>query len=77
MSTTLRKTVPARELPAAWQEEGRFAPEKPVTVTVEPAVGTTGRPASPLRFIGAGRGLFGSAREIDEHLRRQRDAWAS
>ena len=77
MGTLLRKIVQARELPEPWREEGRFAPEEPVTVTVEPAAGATPRPASPLRFIGAGRGLFGSAHEIDEHLGRQRDAWGS
>jgi hypothetical protein len=77
MGTLLRKIVPARELPAAWREEGRYAPEEPVAVTVEPAAGATAQPSSPLRFIGAGRGLFGSAQEIDEHLGRQRDAWTS
>ena len=77
MSTRLRKTVPARELPAAWREEGRFSPEEAVTVTIEAVADAAMLPASPRRFIGAGRGLFGSAGEIDEHLRRQRDEWTS
>ena len=77
MGTTLRKTVRAGELPEVWREEGRFAPEEAVTVTVEPAAGAAPQAASPLRFIGAGRGLFRSAREIDAHLDRQRDGWSS
>jgi hypothetical protein len=74
MSATLRKTVPARELPASWREEGRFAPEEPVTVTIEPVAATTARVHLPSWFFGAGRGLFASTRAIDHHLRRQLDA---
>jgi hypothetical protein len=76
MATKLRKIVSARELPASWREEGRFAPEERVTVTVEaaPASEATG---SPLRFLGAGKGLFASAQEIDDYLRQQRDSWGS
>jgi hypothetical protein len=71
--TTYSKTVKARELPAEWREEWRFAPDEQVTITIvreHPKPGD-----SPKRFIGAGKGLFASAREIDAHLRRQRDAW--
>jgi hypothetical protein len=32
----LQKTVAARELPKAWREEGRFAPDQRVTVVIEP-----------------------------------------
>jgi hypothetical protein len=32
----LRKTVSARELPLSWREEGAFAPDERVTVTIEP-----------------------------------------
>jgi hypothetical protein len=32
----VRKTVMARELPKAWREEGRFAPDQRVTVVIEP-----------------------------------------
>jgi hypothetical protein len=32
----LQKTVTARELPAAWREEGRFTPDQRVTVVIEP-----------------------------------------
>ena len=74
MARTLRKTVPARELPASWREDGRFAPDEPVTV--EP-VAAAGRADSPVRLLGAGKGLFASAGAIDDYLRRQRDAWTS
>ena len=29
------------------------------------------------RFLGKGRGLFASAREVDAYLRRNREAWKS
>jgi hypothetical protein len=32
----VQKTVMARELPKAWREEGRFAPDQRVTVVIEP-----------------------------------------
>ena len=32
----VRKTVLARELPEAWREEGRFAPDQRVTIVIEP-----------------------------------------
>ena len=32
----VQKTVMARELPDAWREEGRFAPDQRVTVVIEP-----------------------------------------
>lgn len=32
----LTKTLPARDLPAAWREEGQFRPDDRVTVTIEP-----------------------------------------
>lgn len=37
MKTVYKKTVPARELPPQWREEGQFAPDEQVTVYVEPA----------------------------------------
>ena len=37
MRALLKKTVPARELPPEWQQEGQFAPDEQVTVYVEPA----------------------------------------
>ncbi len=36
MDVGLRKTIEARELPASWQEEGRFAPNEQVMVRIEP-----------------------------------------
>ena len=75
MRTLYKKSVAARDLPAEWREEGRFAPDDRVTVVITPA-GRDGA-GSPKRFIGAGKGLFASAREVDAYLRRQRDAWDS
>jgi hypothetical protein len=76
MATTLRKLLPAGELPASWREEGRFAPDDQVRVTVE-AVLPAASSGSPLRFLGAGKGLFASVHEVDDYIRRQRDAWES
>lgn len=72
MATTLRKTIPAHDLPAAWRKEGQFAPDQQVSVTVELAPPPGG---SPLDYLGVGKELFASAAEIDEYLREQRDAW--
>jgi len=69
------KTVKASELPTEWREEAQLAPDEEVMVTVRPAAArATG---SPKRFIGAGKGLFGSAQEVDAYLQRHRDAWQS
>jgi hypothetical protein len=32
----VQKTIAAHELPEAWREEGRFAPDQRVTVVIEP-----------------------------------------
>ena len=34
----VHKTLGARELPEAWREEGRFAPDQRVTVVIEPGI---------------------------------------
>jgi hypothetical protein len=70
-----KRSVQARELPAQWREEGRFAPDDRVTVVITPERGTAA--GSPKRFVGAGKGLFGSGEDVDAYLRRQRDAWTS
>ena len=75
MKTLYKRSLAARELPAEWREEGRFAPDDQVTGVITPAGGEGA--GSPRRFIGAGRGLFASAREVDAYLRRLRDAWGS
>jgi hypothetical protein len=75
MKSLYRKSVKARELPAEWQREGSFSPDDEVTVIITPAVAGVG--ASPRRFIGKGKGLFASAREVDAYLRRTREAWKS
>lgn len=36
MKTLYKRTIEARELPAAWREEGQFAPDDRVTIWVEP-----------------------------------------
>jgi len=75
MSGLYQKSMKARELPAKWREEGRFAPDDQVIVTITSA--GTKESSSPKRFIGAGKGLFASAREVDAHIQRNRDAWES
>lgn len=75
MRTVYKRSVEARELPARWRKEGRFAPDDRVTVVITPA--THEELGSPKRFIGAGKGLFGSARDVDAYVRRSRDAWES
>lgn len=32
---TISKSIPARELPSEWREEGSFAPDDRVTVTID------------------------------------------
>jgi hypothetical protein len=75
MKSSYTKSVKARELPAAWRKEGRFSPDDEVTVTITPAAAGMG--GSPKRFIGKGKGLFASAREVDAYLRRNREGWKS
>jgi hypothetical protein len=72
-SATIRKTLRVADIPRSWQVELPEDPEAPVEVAITPL-----RPAaglSPKRFLGAGRGLFASAADIDSHIRRSRDAW--
>ncbi len=83
MKARYRKSLRACELPAEWRAAGHFAPDEQVTVTITPDSQDTGTPdsqdtgGSPKRFIGAGKGLFASAREVDTYLRRSRNAWRS
>jgi hypothetical protein len=76
MKALCKKSILAQELPAKWQEEGRFAPDDRVTFVITPAARETVA-GSPKPFIGAGKGLFGSVREINAYIRRNRDAWNS
>ncbi len=75
MKRLYRKSVKARELPTEWRKEGRFSPDDEVMVTITPAAAGAGE--SPSHFIGRGKGLFASAREVDAYLRRNREAWKS
>jgi hypothetical protein len=43
----VQKTIAARELPKAWREEGRFAPDQRVTVVIEPEDPELAAAASP------------------------------
>ncbi len=72
MIMVYKRSVKGSDLPAKWQEEGRFAPDERVSVVIAPE-----RPPaseSPKRFIGVGKGLFASAGDIDACIRRHRDA---
>lgn len=65
----IRKRLRVRDIPASWAVPGD--PDAPVTVVITP-----GAVRSTLSsFIGAGRGVFGSTLEVDQHIRRERDAW--
>lgn len=66
----IRKTLRLRDLPASWAVPGD--PDAPVTVVITP--GAAGKVRSLSSFIGAGRGVYASAREADRHIRRGRDA---
>ena len=69
----VRKNVRVRDIPAAWNVRALGTPDTPVTVTIVPS-GT--RPRQPLAsYIGAGKGVYGSANEADAHIRSERDAW--
>lgn len=67
----IRKTLRVRDIPASWAVPGN--PDAPVTVVITPGAAPDVRPLSS--FIGAGRGVFASAREVNRHIRRERDAW--
>ena len=71
---TIRKVLRSRDIPSSWQVDLPDDPEAPVEVMITPlARHTTDR--SPKRFLGAGKGLFSSAAEIDAYLQRNRDTW--
>jgi len=67
----IRKTLRVRDIPASWAVPGD--PDATVTVVITPGAAANVRPLA--NFIGAGRGVFASAREADRHIRRERDAW--
>lgn len=72
-TATIRRTVKARDIPAAWREGLPVDPDALVEVAITPLARRGG--ASPRRFLGAGRGLFGSAAAVDAYIRQGRDAW--
>lgn len=67
----IRRTLRVRDIPGSWAVPGD--PDAAVTVVITPCATAKARPLSS--FIGTGRGVFDSAREVDQHLRRERDAW--
>jgi hypothetical protein len=67
----IRKQLRVRDIPQSWAVPGD--PDAPVTVVITTGAATSSRSLSS--FIGAGRGAFGSALEVDQHIRRERDAW--
>jgi hypothetical protein len=50
-SPSIKKVLPARELPAAWPERERFAPDDLVTVWIEPEDEELARAASLQRVM--------------------------
>jgi hypothetical protein len=75
MGVLYRKSLKVGDLPLEWREAVHLLPDDEVTVVIMPARG--GGSVSPRHFIGAGKGLFASAREVDAYLSRRRDAWRS
>jgi hypothetical protein len=75
MSTpaTIRETLRAADIPRSWQVELPESPETTVEVAITPLLPAPA--VSPKRFLGAGRGLFASAAEIDSYIRGCRDVW--
>lgn len=63
---------PTPASPPSWGVELPGDPEATAEVVITPTPPTGDR--SPARFLGAGKGLFSSAAEIDAHIRRNRDA---
>jgi hypothetical protein len=75
MTTPYTKIVRARDLPEDWRQEAALAPDERVEVVVTPLPDAGER--SPRSFLGAGKGLFRSAAEVDAYIRRLRDEWGS
>jgi hypothetical protein len=73
MGECCQKSLKACEVPAEWRKAGQSARDEQVTDAITAERQKTG--GSPKRFIGTGKGLFASAREIDDYLRRSRNAW--
>jgi hypothetical protein len=65
----IRKKLRVRDIPASWVPGD---PDAPVTVVI--TAGAVANKRSLSTFIGAGRGVFGSTLEVDQHIRRERDA---
>jgi hypothetical protein len=65
------RTMKARDIPRSWQVELPDEAVVEVVITPLPSAGAS----SPRRFLGAGRGLFSSAAEVDSYIRHNRDAW--
>jgi len=73
LAQVIRKRLRARDIPGSWNVRLPGDPDAPVTVVITPGA-ETGRP-SLTSFIGAGKGVFGSPREVDRHIRQQRNSW--
>ena len=69
----VRKNVRVRDIPAAWNVRALGEPDTTVTVTIVPTSSTPSRPLGS--YIGAGKGVYGSAAEADAHIRKERNAW--
>ena len=68
-----RKLLKARDIPPSWGVELPGDPEATVEVVITPTPPMDER--SPLRFLGAAKGVYGSREEADAYLRKLRDEW--
>jgi hypothetical protein len=73
MPRVIHKQVRAGDIPESWDVHVADHPDTVVTVIILPERRADTRPL--LSFLGAGRGVYGSAEEADRHLDASRDAW--
>jgi hypothetical protein len=73
ITTTIRKTLKARDIPASWRVELPDDPDATVTVTISAAEEPSGRRL--VDFIGRGKGVYGDRAQADAHIRKLRQEW--
>lgn len=73
MLPTTRKILKARDIPRSWGVALPDDPEATVEVAITPTPQVDDR--SPMRFLGAGKGVYGTREEADAYLRKLRDEW--
>lgn len=75
VTRSVRRTVRAGEIPSSWHIDLADGPDAMVEVVVTPL--SRPRGSSPRRFVGAGKGLYADATEIDSDISAERDSWGA